>query len=121
MNNTVAAVAIVLSACAGFALAWWLLLEPTPGAVPEIREVVVTKTVYLKPPVTDCEKSPLQITAERVEGGYHIEAGDGCKSVAAEIRTGTCRPAWPRDTVTDVVVPAGCGVAGFVGALILLL
>ena len=84
-------IAFACGLIAGAALVYFLTPEPYP-VTPKIVEVVKYETKWIKPPVTDCEKSPIVISHHQDGQWLHIDAGDGCKSTAEAIRQ-ACPPA----------------------------
>ena len=106
---------IISSACGlivGAALVYFLMPEPGP---PEIVEIVKHETKWIKPPATDCEKSPIVIEAVMADDVMEITAGDGCKTASASVRL-EC-PAPP----TDIKSHAVAFGAGALAALVLVL
>ena len=108
------AIAVACGLIAGVVLVYFFTPTPDP-VVPEIVEIVKYETRWIKPPVTDCEKSPIIIEAVMADDVMDITAGDGCKSASASVRL-EC-PA-PLVNVTSHAVAFG---GGAIAALVLVL
>lgn len=108
------AIAVACGLIAGVVLVYFFTPTPDP-VIPEIVEIVKYETRWIKPPVTDCEKSPIIIDAVMADDVMDITAGDGCKTASASVRL-EC-PA-PPVNITSHAVAFGCGA---IAALVLVL
>lgn len=108
------AIAFACGLIAGAALVYVLTPELGP---PEIVEIVKHETIWIKPPVTDCEKSPIVIEAVMSDDVMEITAGDGCKTASASVRL-EC-PAPPVNITSHAVAFGGGALAALVLVLLL--
>ena len=110
------AIAVACGLIAGVVLVYFFTPTPDP-VVPEIVEIVKYETRWIKPPVTDCEKSPIIIAAVMADDVMDITAGDGCKTASSSVRL-EC-PAPPVNVKSHAVAFGGGALAALVLVLLL--
>ena len=110
------AIAFACGLIAGVVLVYFFTPTPDP-VIPEIVEIVKYETRWIKPPVTDCEKSPIVIDAVMADDVMDITAGDGCKTASASVRL-EC-PAPPVNVKSHAVAFGGGALAALVLVLLL--